>query len=260
MRELSLLMVLAIGLTGWAGSAARADAAAEIAPQHNLRVALVGANPVLVTKKPDGSLGGVSIALGKYIAAKLGAAFEPVPYPSPGAYADSFGKGEWELAIGPRTPVVEQHCEISPDFMLVDNIYVAAPGKQFADASQVDRPGVRIAVAKNGAPDQYLSKTLKSAELIRLDGEAAILAALRSGAADVYGSNAENVHAAADKIAGAKILPGAFRTVHMAVAMPKGRSPAAQEKLTELVNEAKAGGLVKKALDDQRSKGVRPAP
>ena len=42
--------------------------------------------------------------------------------------------------------------------------------------------------------------------------------------------------------------------------MRKGRSTAAQSKLLQLVNEAKAAGLVQKALEQAGAQGVRYAP
>ncbi len=261
MRIPSLLIVASIALVVCGGVHAQTAPASEIAPQGKLRVALVGSNPVLVVKKSDGSLGGISIDLGKSIAEKLNITFEPILYPDTDAYAKSFGKGEWDLAIGPRTPVAEAHCDFSPDFMLVENIYVAAPGREFASAAQVDKPGVKIAVVLNGAPDQFLSKNIKSAELVRISGDSdAMIEALRTGKADVYGSNAENVQAVANGLPGSKIIPGAFRSVRMAVAIPKGRSAAAQEKLAEIVKQAKTGGLVQKAIDQEALKSVRVAP
>ena len=74
-----------------------------------------------------------------------------------------------------------------------------------------------------------------------------------------YGSNAENVHAAANSLPGSKILPGAFRTVSMVVAYPKGKSPAAQDMIKAIVSEAKSSGLVQKAIDSAGLKGVRVA-
>jgi hypothetical protein len=46
----------------------------------------------------------------------------------------------------------------------------------------------------------------------------------------------------------------------MAVALPKGRSVAAQAWLAKIVKEAKAAGLVQKAIEQARVKGVRVAP
>jgi len=195
------------------------------------------------------------------IAENLGVAFEPVLYPDTDGYAKSFGTGQWDIAIGPRTPVAEAHSRFSPDFMLVDNIYVAAPAREFADASHVDRPGVKVAVVLNGAPDQFLSSTLKSAQLVRISGGSeAMIEALRTGRADVYGSNAENVHKVAAGLPGSKIVPGAFRSVRMTVAFPKTRTAAAERKIVEIVNEAKIGGLIQKSIDEAQLKGVRVAP
>lgn len=258
--SLALLMVIAMQISNGA-SGQPSPVSTEIAPSGKLRVALIGSNPVLVTRQADGVISGVSVELGTLIAERLGVPFQPVVYPDTDTYAKSFGTGQWDVAVGPRTPVAESHSDFSPDFMLVDNIYVAAPGREFADASQVDRPGVNIAVVLNGAPDQFLSRTLKSAALVRISGGSeAMIEALRSGKADVYGSNAENVQTVADGLPGAKIVPGAFRSVRMAVAFPKGRSATARSRIAEIVNEAKAVGLVQKSIERGGLKAVRVAP
>ncbi len=239
---------------------ATGQTASDLAPNGTLRVGVLLTNPVLVAKKPDGTLGGVSVDLGRMIAAKLGARYQEVTYQTTEAFAKSFGAAEWDIAIGPRTPIAEKTVELSPPFMFVDNIYVAAPGHEFANVSEVDRSGVRIAVVVNGAPDQFLSTVLKAASLVRIQGATPeIIEALRAGKADVYGSNAESVHAAAKALPGSKIVPGAFRTVNMVVAYPKGKSPAAQDIIKSLVSEAKSSGLVQKAIEAAELKGVRVA-
>jgi len=102
--------------------------------------------------------------------------------------------------------------------------------------------------------------SVKWPRLVRVQGATPeIVEALRAGKADVYGSNAENVHAAAARLDGSKILPGAFRTVSMVVAYPKGRSQAAQDAIKVIVNEARSSGLVRKAIDLRGLKGVRVA-
>ena len=234
----------------------------EIAAGGKLRAALISGNPVLVTKKPDGSIGGgVSVELGRFIAEKLGVTFEPLFYADPELYTRSFGKGEWDIAIGPRRASEAEIVDFSPDFMLVENIFVAAPGRSFVDAGDVDRPGIRVAVIRDGSPDKFLTQTFKSAQLVRVaSGQVAAIEALRSGTADVFGSNAQNVHEVADGLPGSNIVSGAFNTVPMAVALPKGRSSAAHVGLADIVKEAKAAGLVKKAIEEARVKGTRVAP
>jgi len=252
----SALTLIVVQVFGAAWGQSNSDS--EIAPQGRLRVALIGANPVLVTRSPDGTIGGVSVDLGKFIAEKLGVPFVPVVYADPDAYTRSFGTGEWDIAIGPRrgTEIVAY----TPDFMFVDNLYVAAPGREFGDVSQVDRPGIKVAVAQNGAPDAFLTKTLKSAEIVRVPGRLdAAIEVLRTGRADVYGSNGQFVYDVVQGLRGAKIVPGAFTTVHMAVAFSKSLSLIGQERLAQIVCEAKASGLVQKSIERAELKGVRAA-
>jgi polar amino acid transport system substrate-binding protein len=138
--------------------------------------------------------------------------------------------------------LVAGKADFGPDLVLIDLMYVAAPGREFANAAQVDRPGVKIGVGRNSGADQFLSRTLKSAELVRPSGGGT--EALRSGKADVWAANASNVQGVAEALPGAKVVPGPFTTERYTVALPKGRSSAAQAKLAEIVNEAKKTGVV----------------
>jgi polar amino acid transport system substrate-binding protein len=258
-RKLTFILTAFAALLG-TSSITAAQSGSDLAPNGTLRVGLLTSNPVLVTKKPDGTLGGVAVDLGRMIATKLGARYQEVAYQTTDAFAKSFGSGEWDIAIGPQTPVAEKNADLSAPFMLVENIYVAAPGRQFSSAAEVDRAEVKIAVVLNGAPDQYLSTHLKAASLVRVDGSTPeIVEALRTGKADVYGSNAENVEDAAKSLPGSKILAGAFRTVSMVVAYPKGKTSASQEILKRIVGEAKSSGLIQQSIEMAKLKGVRAA-
>jgi polar amino acid transport system substrate-binding protein len=66
--------------------------ASEIAPSGRLRVGMIA---IAV-------LGGVAEPVGRFIGQKLGVDVEPIMYPDPDDYLQSFGKGEWDIAIGPR--------------------------------------------------------------------------------------------------------------------------------------------------------------
>ena len=88
MRRILFSMALLMGLSGVAfGQTAPAS---EIAPGGKLRVGMIAITV----------LGGVAEPVARFIGQKLGAAVEPVMYPNPEAYLQSFGKGEWDIAIG----------------------------------------------------------------------------------------------------------------------------------------------------------------
>jgi len=82
---------------------------------------------------------------------------------------------------------------------------------------------------------------------------------LGTGKVDVYGANTNNLLLVAERLPGAAFVPGAFFTVHFAVAMSKARSPAAHERLAAIVKDATTTGLMPDAIQRAGLKGVRAA-
>ena len=136
MRALLLPAVIFVATLISAGASAQSYTGLEISLNGKLRVASF-TNNILFMKQPDGRIAGAAVDLGNFIARKLGVTFEPVVYANPESYTSSFGTGAWDIAIGPRTAATAEDADFGPDFILVDNIYLAAPGREFADATQL---------------------------------------------------------------------------------------------------------------------------
>jgi ABC-type amino acid transport substrate-binding protein len=217
--------------------------ASELAPTGSLRGAVIGIRV----------LGGVGEPIGRFIANRLGASFEPVVYPNPQAYEQSFGKDEWDIAIGPRVLAPTDKADVTADVWLIDLLYLAAAGRDLTSADQVDRPGCKVGTIQNSPSDRFLTRTLKSAELVRIpltaNFPADAIEMLRGGKADVFGADSGLIDSIVGSYPEAKVLPGAFNTVRVAVALPKGRSGAALAKLVEILTEAKRTGVVQKAIE-----------
>jgi len=262
MRSLLLsavLLVLAIGLP--AGTQAQQTLASEIAPGGRLRVGFQIGSPILAKRASDGSVSGVVVDLGMFIAQRIGVAFDPVVYANQEAYAQSFGKDEWDVVIGVRSRLAEEWTDMSPDFMLADAMYIGAPGREFTDATKIDRPGVKVGVSQGGGSDQNLSRALKSAQVVRVSGGVPnAVEALRTGAVDVWAANPVTLQEIEDALPGSRVVPGAWTTARYAASLPKGRTVAARDKLAEIVNEAKRTGVVKDSVERAGFKGVRVAP
>jgi polar amino acid transport system substrate-binding protein len=249
------LLLAAVGLSTTAEG--QQTPASEIAPNGKLRVGFQTASPILAKRAPDGNVSGVVVDLGRFIAEKLGVAFDPVFYANQEAYAQSFGKGEWDIVIGVLSPMADP----SPDFMTADAMYIAAPGRTYADATRIDSLGVKVGVSRGGGADQFLSQALKSAQVVRVPGGVPnAVEALRTGTIDVWAANTVTLKEIEDALPGSKVIPGAWDTGRYAASLPKGRSADAQSMLAEIVNEAKRTGLVQKAIDRAGFKGVRVAP
>jgi len=251
MGRILLSIVLLAGLSGVAFG--QTTPAAEIAPGGKLRVVMIAITV----------LGGVADPIARFIGQKLGAAVEPVMYPNPDAYLQSFGKGEWDIAIGPRVLAPADKADSSADLWVISLVYVAAPGKEFPDIASVDKAGVKIGTIRGAPSYRVLTREIKAAEIVRIPLSPTIAAdaadLLRSGKADVFGADSGVGYPAAEALPGAKIVPGAFATVRVAAALPKGRSAAAQAALATFLEEARQTGVVQKAIDAKGLKGVNVA-
>ncbi|MBO0754691.1 MAG: transporter substrate-binding domain-containing protein [Bradyrhizobiaceae bacterium] len=255
MRRILLAFSVIAILASAHSASAQSTTTSEIAPTGKLRGAVIGIRV----------LGGVGEPIGRFVAEKLGVPFEAVVYPNPQAYEQSFGKSEWDIAIGPRVLAPADKADVTPDVWLIDLQYLAASGKEFAGAGSVDRSDVKVGTIQNSPSDRFLTRELKSAQLVRLPLSPSFpndaIELLRSGRADVFGADAGLIDAIAAGYPEAKLVPGAFNTVRAAVALPKGRSPAAQAKLAEILVEAKRAGIVQRAIEQAGLKhGVRVAP
>ena len=260
MRKIGSSIALAVALSAGSAYGGATAVTNDLAPTGTFRVGMNANNPSLVTRNADGTVSGLSAELGRFIAAKVASPFAAVVYDSAAPFTASFHKSEWDIILTGKNAVVAQLLDFNADLFHVEYVYVSAPGRDFANPGEVDRPGVRIAVPRNASADVYLSRNLKSAQLVRVDGDVNVaIELLRADQADVYASSINSGGALVNRMPGAKIV-GPFQTVVFAVAVQKGRSPAAHEQLARWISEAKASGLVQSALDRAGAKGVRIVP
>ena len=112
-------------------------------------------------------------------------------YPDPEAYPQSFGKSEWDIAIGPRVLAPADKADLTADLWVISLIYVAAPGKDFPDIASVDKAGVRIGTIRGAPSERVLTRKIKAAEIVRIPLSPTIAAdaaeLLRSGKDGVIG-------------------------------------------------------------------------
>lgn len=251
------LIALAVVLVSGCASAPAVPPAAraELVHTGKLRVGLILSNQVLVTKdSASGELRGVTIDLGKALAKRLGVTFEPIGYANPVALVNSFGRNEWDIAFLAFDPARAKDVEFSPPYMEVDNTYLVTANSRVASAETADQSGVTIAVPERSAPDLFLSRNLKLAQLLRVPGGAeAAVQALTSGKADAYAENAHMLSLYADRLPGARVLEGRYTIIQHAIATPQGKAAAAGY-VKAFVEEAKVNGTIAEAI---RAAGLR---
>ena len=252
--------ITALAATFWRQAEVRAQAKSVVAalcPTGTLRAALIASNPVLVSRRADGSLGGVSVAVARALAGHLGVPIELKPYDNPARYNDSLATDDWDIGLAARDPSRAEHLVFSTTFMEVDNGYVARPGATLTNADEVDRPGIRIAVAQGSAPHTVLRQLIKNAEIVPIPGgfEPA-REALATGKADLYGENLHLAHRIADALPRARVLSGRFNVVQMAIGVRK-RAASALPTADAFLNQIRSDGTVQKAIAEAGLRGVR---
>ena len=119
---------------------------------------------------------------------------------------------------------------------------------------------MRVAVVQGSAPDGFLTRTLKNAEIVRVAGGfAPTREVLSSGKADVCGENLQIAYGIAAELPGATVLEGRFNVVLMSIGVPKSKA-GALAIVDDFVAGAKRDGLIARAIARAGLRGVHPAP
>lgn len=257
---LALLVAGGTGLSTAAGIAATQEARQALAPNGKLRMALQLGNPLNMVRAPGSSeTNGVGFELGSELARRIGVPFEAVLYPSIGALLEGGRSGAWDLAHVGFTSERAKEFDFAPAHLGVEFGYLVPGGSSISSIAQVDQPGVRLAVQEKSGPEAFFLRTLKNAVLVRGPSNPGALEVLKSGKADAMGSIKPILSDLSNQLPGSRILEGGPGVDPHAVAMPKGRDAGAAY-LRRFMEEAKAEGLVKGAIERAGLRGVAVTP
>jgi polar amino acid transport system substrate-binding protein len=250
-------------LAGGAVAQDRQSALEELAPTGKLRVA-IGVGPAAsaswAVKDPTtGEPRGVTVDLGKALAAKLGVPLAFVLYASSGEVIEAAATGAWDVAFTPVDAERKQKVDFAPDYYLSTSTFLVPAGSLIQTIGDVDRPGVRVFGVENTATIRTARRALKNTTVTGTQGAFEILDLLRDGKADAAALGRESLQGLAAQLPGARILEGHFHAAGTAPAVPKGK-PAALAYVTEFLEEAKRDGTVRRALDNAGFKNGAVAP
>jgi len=237
---------------------AQEHTAASVAPKGELRVAVLTSMPVLAARNLQGQLTGVAVDLANAFAAKLAVPVRLVPYENIVHYNQSIGRDEWDVGFAPRDLSRIGQLAFSDPFMEVDNSYVVRSGIMLSTPDEVDRPGVKVAVAQGSPIDGFLTRTLKNAKIVRLvGGFDGAREALLFGRVDAYADSTQITYRLMAQVPGANVLVAPLNVVQMCIAIPKNNS-AALPIVKDFVHESKRDGVIAEAIKRADLRGARP--
>ncbi len=235
-------------------------ARAEFAPTGKLRVGLNYSNFLLVLKDaPGGEPQGIAPDLARELARRVGVPIEYVRFDHVGKLADAVRDAVCDVGFLAVEPQRADQIAFADAYLEIGAGYLVPAGSPIGSIAEVDRPGVRIAVADRSAYELWLSRNIKNATLMRAESLEGSYQLFLREKLEVLAGLTEGLLSEVQKHPGARVLEGRFTAVRQSIGTPKNR-PVAAAYLRSYVEDIKASGLVARTIEQHGIKGVSVAP
>ncbi len=232
----------------------------DLAPTGKVRAGINYGNFILAQKdKATGESRGVAVDLANDLGRRLGVPVEIVAYDSVAAMGDAAPSGAWDIAFLGSDPAREKIMGFTAAYVELDATYLVPSSSILKNALEADRTGLRITAPARANYELYLQRNLKKAKLLSVANNDAALELVATGQADALAGLMQGLVNMSGKLPGSRIVEGRFMAVQQSIAVPKGRD-AGLLYLRGMVEDAKASGLVARAVERTGAKGVAVAP
>ena len=230
---------------------------AQIAPRG---VALNLANFLLVARAPNsGAFSGIAPTLAHEIGRRLSLPVELSGFDTPGQVAEAVAHDAWDIAFLGAEPSRAQSIDFTAAYLEIDATYLVPAASTVQTLADVDRAGMRISVSNKSAYELFLSRTLKHATLVRVDGVEASFQTFVVDKLDVLAGLRPRLLTECERLPGSRILAGGFTAIQQAIGVPKGRDRAAGF-VRAFVEDVKASGVVARLIAEHQALGATVAP
>ena len=232
----------------------------ELAPTGRLRAAINFGNSVLAQQDPAGGPPrGVSAELARELARRLGVGIDYVTFDAAGKVVEGGKAGLWDIAFLAIDPVRAAGIDFTAPYVVIEGVYLVPKDSKLHTVADVDRDGVRVAVAQGSAYDLYLTRALKHATLVRQPSGPEALDMFLRDDLEAAGGVRQPVAAFARAHPDTRLIPGRFMAIEQAMGTVKGRA-AGLAYLRSFIEEMKASGFVARALEASGQGDASVAP
>lgn len=258
---LGVALVAAAALTGCATTSSTPDAATRqaLAPTGTLRVAVYLGSPTsLVIDPKTGEKAGVSVDLGRELAARLGVPMQLVEHKLVAEVINALRSGAADFTVTNASAERAKIVDFTAPIVDLELGYLVLPGSPIGAITEVDRPGVRIGVSQGSSSQGTLTKAYRNAKVVGATSLAAAAGMLQRRELDAFATNKAVLFQMADTLPGARVLEGRWGTEHLAIAVPQGRGAGA-EYLRHFAADMKSGGQLRAAATRAGLRGTAEA-
>jgi polar amino acid transport system substrate-binding protein len=234
----------------------------QLAASGKLRVGVVAAPAVsafFVTRDAAGEPHGVTVDLGSALAQRLGVSVEFFVAPNSGVVTDALAAGAIDVSFMPVDAERKTRLDFGPAYFVVESTYLVTAASGITTLAEVDRPGVRVVGIAGTTTIRSAARTLRNTTVTAATSIDEAMAMMRRGTADAFALSHDSLPPLAAGLPGSRILAGGFQQTVIAIAVPKDR-PQALADASAFMEDAKASGLVRRALDAAGFKDAAVAP
>jgi polar amino acid transport system substrate-binding protein len=223
----------------------------DLAPTGALRGGIViapAASAFFCIQDDNGAPRGVAVDLLRDFAEALALPLALQIYANSGQVTDAVASGACDVAFMPRDAMREGKVDFGPAYYFIASTYLVPAGSTIQSIDEVNRDGVRIVAISNTTTARSAKRTAPLATVQEVAGVDLMTAMAQNGEGDAFALSHDSFVGMLPVVPGARVLPGQFQQTGVSVAVPKGRG-GALKLASRLLEEAKASGLVRRALD-----------
>jgi polar amino acid transport system substrate-binding protein len=227
-----------------------------LAPTGVLRIGVYPGSPSSMIGDPKGSdAHGVTVEVGRALAAKLGVASELVVFPRVADVVDAIKTGAVDFTITNATPARAQDVDFGPNLLDFELGFLVAQSSPLQTSDDVRAAKLRIGVTKGSTSERTLPPLLPNATLVPAANLKEATDMLGRGDIDAYATNKPTLFEMSDHLSGSRVLTGRWGLEHLAAAIPRQHS-SGLDYVSRFSAEARASGLVTKAAERAGMRGL----
>lgn len=215
--------------------------------------------PQYIKDPATGELKGVWAEISRALAARIGVQVVLLEHPTPPKAVECLKAGACDVLFLPFDARSANVGDFSPPIFQFDYTLLVPAGSSIRSVADADRPGVRIAAVRNHASTIELSRLLKQAELVYAETPDPTFDLVRTGQAGAMASARPTLLEYSTQLPGTRVLEDRYGANINRMVVPKGQA-GRLAYVGEFVEEAKASGLVQKAIDRAGPRGITVAP
>jgi len=214
----------------------------------------------LAKKDQAGRTVGVSVDLATELAKRLGLPLELVVFDAAGKSVDALSQDKADIGFFAVDPVRGKDIAFTAPYVLIEGSYLVRQDSGLTKNEEIDRVGTRIAVGKGSAYDLFLTRQIKSAQIMRAPTSPTTVDFFLAQNLDVAAGVKQQLEMDAKRLPQLRLLPGRFMVIEQAMGLPKSRNVEALNYLQRFVEEMKSSGFVANALGKHQIEGAVLAP